>query len=147
MDKCIKIHTDGFLEMIDFPEGNIKSHLTIMYKEIECQTIDIHQIVDGPNFLRDFNLIFDEEFLFTTENPTINKIASYLNGYMQGYDPLCGNVLIVKRDENPDGCSSIGMKEEEAKQILKKLENIRSAVQDLEFRLSTPYIQISTYRF
>lgn len=144
MDKCIKIHTDGFLELIDYPTNNIKPSLATMYKAIECQMIDIHQIVDGPDFLRAFDLVFDEEFLFSNEHPTINKIGSYLNGYMQGYDPLCGNVLIVKRDENPDGYSLIGMTEEEAKQILKELENIRVAVQNLELSLSTPHIQITT---
>lgn len=58
------------------------------------------------------SLVFDDEFLFTDK--AINKKASVLFGYKQHEEVLCGDVLVQKDIETPEGIIAVGFNEEEA---------------------------------
>lgn len=69
------------------------------------------------------SLVFDDEFLFTDK--AINKKASVLFGYKQHEEVLCGDVLVQKDIETPEGIIAVGFNEEEATVIEAYIENLK----------------------
>lgn len=92
---------------------------------LDCDYIDIKGLkLDELNI----SLVFDEEFLFTDK--AINKKASLLFGYKEfGYkehsEVLCGDVLVQKDIETPEGIIAVGFNEEEATVIETYIENLK----------------------
>lgn len=87
---------------------------------LDCDYIDIKGLK-----LDEFNisLVFDEEFLFTDK--AINKKASLLFGYKEHSEVLCGDVLVQKDIETPEGIIAVGFNEEEATVIETYIENLK----------------------
>ena len=78
---------------------------------LNCYYIDIKGLkLDELNL--NISLVFDDEFLFTDK--AINKKASVLFGYKQHEEVLCGDVLVQKDIETPEGIIAVGFNEEEA---------------------------------
>ena len=86
---------------------------------LDCDYIDIKGL--KLNKL-DISLVFDDEFLFTDK--AINKKASVLFGYKQHREVLCGNVLIQKDIETPEGIIAVGFSEEEARLVEEYVEHL-----------------------
>ncbi len=63
------------------------------------------------------------EILFTDK--AINKKASVLFGYKQHEEVLCGDVLVQKDIETPEGIIAVGFNEEEATVIEAYIENLK----------------------
>lgn len=86
---------------------------------LNCDYIDIKGLkLDELNI----SLVFDDEFLSTDK--VINKKASVLFGYKQHREVLCGDVLIQKDIETPEGILAVGFSEEEARIVEKYIEHL-----------------------
>lgn len=71
------------------------------------------KIIAGGIELKEYCLIFDEEFLLKRK-AVLNPIASYLYGYQEHGQPLCGNVLVMKNYITPDNdLDTVGLTEED----------------------------------
>lgn len=89
---------------------------------LNCDYIDIKGLkLDELNL--NISLVFDDEFLFTDK--AINKKASVLFGYKQHEEVLCGDVLVQKDIETPEGIIAVGFNEEEATVIEAYIENLK----------------------
>ena len=87
---------------------------------LNCDYIDIKGLkLNKINI----SLVFDEEFLYTDKS--INKKASLLFGYKQHGEVLCGDVMVQKDVETPEGIISVGFSEEEATVIEAYIENLK----------------------
>ena len=79
---------------------------------LNCDYIDIKGLkLDELNL--NISLVFDDEFLFTDK--AINKKA----------EVLCGDVLVQKDIETPEGIIAVGFNEEEATVIEAYIENLK----------------------
>ena len=87
---------------------------------LDCDYIDIKGL--KLNKL-DISLVFDDEFLFTDK--AINKKASVLFGYKQHREVLCGDVMVQKDVETPEGIIAVGFSEEEATVIEAYIKNLK----------------------
>ena len=88
---------------------------------LNCDYIDIKGLkLDELNL--NISLVFDDEFLFTDK--AINKKASVLFGYKQHREVLCGDVLIQKDIETPEGIIAVGFSEEEARLVEEYVEHL-----------------------
>ena len=92
---------------------------------LDCDYIDIKGL--KLNKL-DISLVFDDEFLFTDK--AINKKASVLFGYKQHREVLCGDVLIQKDIETPEGIIAVGFSEEEARLVEEYVEIGRASCRE-----------------
>lgn len=87
---------------------------------LNCDYIDIKGLkLNKINI----SLVFDEEFLYTDKS--INKKASLLFGYKQHGEVLCGDVMVQKDVETPEGIISVGFSEEEATVIEAYIKNLK----------------------
>ena len=87
---------------------------------LNCDYIDIKGLkLNKINI----SLVFDEEFLYTDKS--INKKASVLFGYKQHGEVLCGDVLVQKDIETPEGIIAKGFNEEEATVIEAYIKNLK----------------------
>lgn len=87
---------------------------------LNCDYIDIKGLkLDELNI----SLVFDDEFLFTDK--AINKKASLLFGYKEHSEVLCGDVLVQKDIETPEGIIAVGFNEDEATVIEAYIENLK----------------------
>ena len=84
---------------------------------LDCDYIDIKGL--KLNKL-DISLVFDDEFT----DKAINKKASVLFGYKQHREVLCGDVLIQKDIETPEGIIAVGFSEEEARLVEEYVEHL-----------------------
>ena len=87
---------------------------------LNCDYIDIKGLkLNKINI----SLVFDEEFLYTDKS--INKKASLLFGYKHHGEVLCGDVMVQKDVETPEGIISVGFSEEEATVIEAYIKNLK----------------------
>lgn len=99
------------MESIDFPEGD--SNLDFFYSTINCELVDIvpAYALERDYDMEDYDLVVDDEGLILGK--PINPLASFLYGYLEHGQPLCGDVLVCKRVETPEGyiTGGLGMSE------------------------------------
>ena len=87
-----------------------------------CQWIGIHDCHESLP-LEKYCLVFDEEFLFCDKS-YMNPIASYMHGLQEGFDPLCGNVLILKNGYDKNGeINIVGLNEEDIKYLINYIKD------------------------
>ena len=98
---ALKIEPSSIVIKVELPPAEYKYQR--MKKGIGelCGFIDIKDIYEELG-LDDYCLVFDDEFLLNGR-PILNPIASYLFGYQEYGQPLCGNVLVMKNFINDDG--------------------------------------------
>ena len=96
------------MESIDFPEGG-GSNLDFFYSTIGCEFVDIvpAYALERDYNMKGFDLVVDDEGLILGK--PINPLASFLYGYLEHGQPLCGDVLVCKRVETPEGYITGGL--------------------------------------
>lgn len=109
---ALKMYPNGDIEKIELPPAKYKFKRMQLAVSDDCSVIDIKDMYEALE-LEDYCLVFDDEFLLK-ETIIINPIASYMYGYQQHGQPLCGNVLIMKNSFVPDtGLETIGLSNED----------------------------------
>ena len=106
----LKIYPTGMISRIELPNAEYQFQRMQLGVSKDCTNIDIKDTLNGLG-LEDYCLVFDDEFLLKRE-AILNPIASYLYGYQEHGQPLCGNVLIMKNYLTPSGdLDTIGLSE------------------------------------
>lgn len=114
---ALKIKANGVVAKIELPPAEYKYQR--MQKGVGelCGFIDIKDIYEELG-LDDYCLVFDDEFLLNGR-PVLNPIASYLFGYQEYGQPLCGNVLVMKNYTNEDEeLDTVGLDDEDINRIM-----------------------------
>lgn len=91
---ALKIYPTGLVAKIELPNAEYQFQRMQLAVSNDCRDIDIKDILDSLE-LKEYCLIFDDEFLLKGK-AILNPIASYLYGYQEHGQPLCGNVLVMK---------------------------------------------------
>lgn len=122
-----------------------KLDVDLMHEICECRCIDISPMrlgVGGLDFKCD--LIYDDEFLLN-DNPSINKVASLMFGYLAHFECLCGNVIVAKSEIDDSGeRNSVAFTEEEIMKMLRLIGKLTFICQDTYFELQEPAFEFYT---
>lgn len=95
------------------PVNRCYTSLPVAYSQFHNMCEKQIKIIAGGIELKEYCLIFDEEFLLKRK-AVLNPIASYLYGYQEHGQPLCGNVLVMKNYITPDNdLDTVGLTEED----------------------------------
>lgn len=119
---ALKIEPSSIVIKVELPPAEYKYQR--MKKGIGelCGFIDIKDIYEELG-LDDYCLVFDDEFLLNGR-PILNPIASYLFGYQEYGQPLCGNVLVMKNFINDEGeIDTVGLEDEDINRITSFINN------------------------
>ena len=115
--KALLIRTNGMVEAVSFPEGGVEERLDWYYKQIGCSCIDIVRpygldAIAKANKLASvqdqYCLVVDDEALMKAE-PEINLIATLLYGYHEHGQVICGDALVAKNEDTPEGIDTVGL--------------------------------------
>ena len=127
------------------PSDKKKLDVDLMHEICECRCIDINPMrlgVGGLDFKCD--LIYDDEFLLN-DNPSINKVASLMFGYLAHFECLCGNVIVAKSEIDDFGeRNSVAFTEEEIMKMLRLIGKLTFICQDTYFELQEPAFGLYT---
>ena len=147
--KGIKILTDGNMEFVEIPEDSDKSY-KVMTKAVEGWI----EMVAPQRLSRGYVMVCNEEARLIPL--PYNKLASYLYGYDQHGQMVCGNVLILKNGVTViDGIEEldiVGMEDTEIEKVLKRLNELKREAENSLLmappsrqQIQTPEITISTF--
>ncbi len=132
--KGIKILTNGNMELVDIPEDSDESY-EAMTKAVEGWI----EIVSPTRLSREYVMVCNEEARLIPL--PYNKLASYLYGYDQHNQMVCGNVLILKNGVRiTDGIEEndiVGMEDTEIEKVLKRLNELKEEA-DASLLMPTP---------
>ena len=114
---ALKIKPSSVVMKIELPPAEYKYQRMQMGVGNHCGCIDIQDTYKELG-LESYCLVFDDEFLLNGR-PVLNPIASYLFGYQEYGQPLCGNVLVMKNFIDEDGeLDTIGLNDEDINIIM-----------------------------
>lgn len=130
---ALKIYPTGLVAKIELPNAEYQFQRMQLAVSNDCRDIDIKDILDSLE-LKEYCLIFDDEFLLKGK-AILNPIASYLYGYQEHGQPLCGNVLVMKNYFTPEEeIDTVGLSDEDVNIIqnfiARNLDKIRQAMYD-----------------
>ena len=117
--KALKLHLTGEITPCELNEENFEYKFQAMQKAIDCDCIDIVHAAKLPD---PYCLVVDDEALLK-DKPVINLYASYLYGFLEHGQPICGEVIIMKDKHTPDGIDTIGLEPEDFAQIMDLIVN------------------------
>ena len=127
------------------PSDKKELDVDFMHEICECRCIDISPMrlgVGGLDFKCD--LIYDDEFL-VNGNPSINKVASLMFGYLAHFECLCGNVIVARSEVDDSGeRNSVAFTEEEIMKMLRLIGKLTFICQDTYFELQEPAFELYT---
>ena len=112
MAKAIKLYTNGTIDIIDVPQQ--RRLLDWFYQQIGCDCIET---VYPRGLEEPYMMVMDGEALLKDE-PVINFIASWLYETQKHGHPICGAVLILRKEWGFDGYDIVGIPEDEAAQMV-----------------------------
>ena len=147
--KGIKILTDGNMEFVEIPEDSDKSY-KVMTKAVEGWI----EMVAPVRLPKGYVMVCNEEARLIPL--PYNKLASYLYGYDQHNQMVCGNVLILKNGVTViDGIEEldiVGMEDTEIEKVLKRLNELKKEADasllmapPSRQQIQTPEITISAF--
>ena len=147
--KGIKILTDGNMEFVEIPEDSDKSY-KVMTKAVEGWI----EMVAPVRLPKGYVMVCNEEARLIPL--PYNKLASYLYGYDQHGQMVCGNVLILKNGVTViDGIEEldiVGMEDTEIEKVLKRLNELKKEADasllmapPSRQQIQTPEITISAF--
>lgn len=118
----LKLHTNGILEVMELPEA--EQNFIRLQKAINCDWIDIVHAVNLPE---PYCLVVDDEALLK-DDVKLNVIGSYLYGVLEHGQPICGDCLIMKDHETPNGIETVGLEREDFVALSELLFNSTAGV-------------------
>lgn len=122
MKKAMLINPSGFVEMVEWPEGE---QLQWYYKMLDCDLVTFVQPYGMEalaeehglgSYVGEYCLICDDEALLR-EEPHANPVASLLYGVLDHGQALFGKVLVAKNDESTDGLDTVGLDENDVQKV------------------------------
>ena len=101
-----------------------------MQKAIDCSCIGIGDFeylnklfpFESVNGRGKYCVVYDDEALLKPNY--INPIASYLYGYKDHGQAICGSVIIMKNEMTDEGLDTVGLDNKDVVKILDKLNNL-----------------------
>ena len=103
----LKLHTNGFVEITNIPEG--RAVFERLQRALNCDWIDVVHAVNLPE---PYCLVIDDEGLLKAK-PKINLVVSYLYGFLNHNQPICGDCVIMKDRHTDDGTETVGLDEKD----------------------------------
>lgn len=110
MEYYVKLCEKGNIDIVQVDADGTSDKLRAWYKELDCDFIDIKEVEYLPD---PYVLIFDDEFLLK-EEPKVNIVASWMYGFQDHGQLICGDVLIGKTVESDEGLETTGYSKDEA---------------------------------
>lgn len=119
--KAVTITTDNVVSIV-----NVESNGSPLYQQMHEAVGGYYENVYPRGLDEDYVMVVNEEGLLM--DLPLNSIASYLYGTFQHGQPIVGNVIILKSGYFKGEPDVVGMSDEEATKLVKKLLNSEKGV-------------------